>query len=249
MTRWLDQLKTNPLEWLLMPDSANPGIRYFALRDLLGRAANDPDVMAAQADVMTTGPVPVILAALTPDGYWVKPKDIYYPKYQGTVWQIMFLAQFGCDGHEDRVKKAVEYVIDHAQAKNGVFSYNGAPGGAIHCLWGNLVRALIDLGCWGDERLALAADLLARSVTGEGYERYYKSVQAWVLCAANYRAPCGWGRARLMGSEWYHLRTAPGIKPPSTCAEFLTATTSAARTSASDASVPVGSSLVIRSVM
>jgi hypothetical protein len=55
------QLKTNPLPWLLERDPANPGVRYFALRDLLHRPADAPEMIEAQAEVMETGPVPVIL--------------------------------------------------------------------------------------------------------------------------------------------------------------------------------------------
>jgi len=55
------RLKTDSLPWLLEPDEANPGVRYFVLRDLLDRPADDPQVVAAQAEVMRTGPVPAIL--------------------------------------------------------------------------------------------------------------------------------------------------------------------------------------------
>ena len=34
--------------WLLQPDDANPGVRYFALRWLLNKPDDDPDVEAAQ---------------------------------------------------------------------------------------------------------------------------------------------------------------------------------------------------------
>ena len=37
--------------WLLQPDPANPGVRYFALRDLLDQTADAPEVVAAQAAV------------------------------------------------------------------------------------------------------------------------------------------------------------------------------------------------------
>ena len=78
------------LPWLLAPDPANPGVRYFALRDLLGRAEDDPEVREARAAIMATGPVPAILSAQHPDGYWVKPGSGYSPKYRGAVWQIIF---------------------------------------------------------------------------------------------------------------------------------------------------------------
>ena len=200
MNDWKTLLKADPLPWLLEPDDANPGVRYFALRDLLDRPTGDSEVVAAQADVMRSGPVPVILDAQYPDGYWMKPGPVYSPKYRGTVWQVLFLAQLGADGRDERVRRAVDYVFTQAQAPNGAFSYNGRASGAIHCLWGNLARALLDLGYWGDERLGRAIDVLARSVTGDGYERYYRSgVQApGFVCSANYGLPCGWGAVRVL---------------------------------------------------
>jgi len=197
---WRDHLEADPLPWLLEPDEANPGVCYFALRDLLDRAADDPEVTAAQAEVMRTGPVPAILDAQYPAGYWVKPGPGYSPKYRATLWQVLFLAQLGADGRDERVRRAVEYVFAHAQAPNGAFSTNGRPSGAIHCLWGNVVRALLDLGYGGDQRLDWTIDALARSVTGEGYERYYRSgVQApGFVCSANYGLPCAWGAVRVL---------------------------------------------------
>jgi len=195
-----DRLKADPLPWLLEPDQANPGVRYFALRDLLDRADDNPEVVAAQAEVMRTGPVPAILDAQYPDGYWVKPGPGYSPKYRATLWQVLFLAQLGADGQDERVCRAVGHVFEHAQAENGGFACNGRPGTAIHCLWGNMVRALLDLGYWGDERLDRAVDALARSVTGEGYEWYRRSgVQApGFVCSANYDLPCAWGAVRAL---------------------------------------------------
>ncbi len=200
MMEWTDQLKTNPLAWLLEPDTVNPGVRYFALRDLLGRPADDPEVVAAQVDVMKTGPVPVILAAQAEEGYWVKPGPGYSPKYQSTLWSLLFLAQLGADGRDEQVRRAVEYVFDHAQTEAGAFSCSGTPSAAYHCLWGNVVRAMLDLRMWGDERLARAVDGLARSVTGDGYRQYLKSaVQApGFVCAINYGLPCGWGAIHVL---------------------------------------------------
>ena len=44
---WQDQLKADPLPWLLEPDS--PGVRYLALRYLLDRPDDDPELRAACA--------------------------------------------------------------------------------------------------------------------------------------------------------------------------------------------------------
>ncbi len=40
--------KANPIHWLLEEDDANPGVRYFALRDLLERPEADPEVLEAR---------------------------------------------------------------------------------------------------------------------------------------------------------------------------------------------------------
>jgi hypothetical protein len=200
MNDWKDLLNADPLSWLLERDEANPGVRYFALRDLLDRPADDPDLVAAQEDVMHSGPVPAILDAQSPEGYWVKPGPGYSPKYRGTFWSVLFLAQLGADGRDERVRRGVEYAFSHAQAENDAFACNGRPSTSIHCLWGNMVRALLDLGFWGDERLERAVDALARSITGEGYEWYRKGgVQGpGFLCSANYGLPCGWGAVRAL---------------------------------------------------
>jgi hypothetical protein len=200
MNNWQDQLKDNPLPWLLEQDEANPGVRFFALRDLLDRPPDHPELVAAQAEVMRVGPVPAILDAQSADGYWVKPGPGYSPKYRGTLWSVLFLAQLGADGHDERVRRAVEYVFGHAQAANDAFACNGRPSTSVHCLWGNVVRALLELGFWGDERLERAVDALARSITGEGYEWYRKGgVQGpGFVCSANYGLPCGWGAVRAL---------------------------------------------------
>ncbi|MCB9422481.1 MAG: nitrogen fixation protein NifH [Ardenticatenaceae bacterium] len=206
---WWERLNGDPLSWLLEVDGANPGVRYFALKELLARPLTDPDLIAAQKAVMETGPVPIILKNQEPDGYWVKPGPGYYPKYTGTVWQIIFLAQLGADGRDTRVKAAGEYLLEQARAPNGGFSMDAKQTGEVHCLEGNLAAALLDLGWLGDERLAEALDWLARSITGEGIApaeerdapvRYYRSGNSGPCfqCSANDHQPCAWGAVKAM---------------------------------------------------
>ena len=199
---WQTQLKGDPLAWLLEPDQANPGVRYFALRDLLDRPETDLDVAAAQEAVMTTGPVPVILKAQAPDGYWVKPGGGYSPKYRGTVWQIMFLAELGADSTDERVRRGCEYLLNHSLATNGAFSarQKPAPSFTIHCLNGNLLFALLRLGFAADPRVQAALDWQAQAITGQGQIRYYQSGTnaPGFSCGVNQGQPCGWGAAKAM---------------------------------------------------
>ncbi len=198
------------LAWLLEPDAANPGVRYCALTDLLDRPRSDPEVQAAQAAVMQSGPVPAILAAQRPDGAWAQAGPGYNPKYRSTVWSVTFLAMLGADGRDPRVRAGCAHVLDHsrAPAPYGGFSADGRPTGLIHCLEGNLAAAVLDLGWLGDQRLDEAIGWLARSVTGEGIAAadvkappyYYCSGNSGpgFLCSANNHLPCAGGVVKVM---------------------------------------------------
>ena len=146
MPDWKELLRGDPLPWLLEPDTVQPAIRYFTLRDILGRDDSDSEVKKAKAAIMSSGPAPIILAAQHSEGYWNKPGPGYGPKYQGIIWSVVFLAQLGADGANPRVRSGCEYVLSHSIAKNDGFSANGTPSAFIHCLAGNLGAALIDLG-------------------------------------------------------------------------------------------------------
>jgi hypothetical protein len=158
---------------------------------------------------MRDGPVPVILGAQEAEGYWEKPGEGYYPKYRGTVWSVIYLAQLGADPAHPGVRKAGDYVLENSRAKTGVFSLTSTPSGNIHCLNGNLGAALLDLGFGEDERLRQALDMMARFVTGEGLApagnrkeplRYLKSGSCGpgFLCSANNRLPCAWGAVKVL---------------------------------------------------
>ena len=197
------------MDWLLEEDVENPGVRYFALTDLLGHAVDDPNVLAARQSVMECGPVPAILAAQDPEGYWEKPGEGYYPKYRGTVWSITYLAQLGADPADPRVQAGGDYLLAHNIATTGVFSYSGTPAGNILCLAGNLGAALLDLGFSGDERLGRALELMARFTTGEEVApadetkaplRYFRSGACGpgFCCSANNGLPCAWGAVKVL---------------------------------------------------
>ncbi len=208
MTGWRDKSRGDPIPWLLEPDTSQPAVRYYTLRDILNRDEQDEAVRDAQSAIMSTGPVPEILAAQEPEGYWVKAGPGYSPKYRGTVWQIIFLAQLGADGTEPRVRKSCEYVLSHSTARHGGFAFNGVPSGFMHCLAGNLGAALIDLGWLGDERLQSALEWQARVVTGDGVadtksqntvERYYCYTPGpSFACGPNAGLPCAWGAVKAM---------------------------------------------------
>ena len=192
------------LDWLLEPE--DPGVRHLALRDLLRLDPADPELVAARAAAMRTDPIASILAAQHPEGYWVKPGAGYGPKYSGTTWQVVFLEQLGADGDDPRVRAACDYLIGHTQSTSGGFGYKAGervppPSTVVHCLNGNLVRALVRLGWAADPRVQRAIAWEAEAVTGEGNMHFNAATPGpGFRCGVNGGEPCGWGAAKgLLG--------------------------------------------------
>jgi hypothetical protein len=215
---WQEKLNGDSLSWLL--EDSEPNVRYLALRDLLDRPADDPDLLAARELAHQQGPIPAILNEMNPEGYWVKANAGYAPKYYGTVWSLIMLGQLGASLACDlRIERACQYLCEHALTENGQFSYNGAPSGTFDCLQGNLCGALLDLG-FDDPRLDKAFEWMARTVTGEGVApqgdkntalRYYAyQCGPGFACGPNGKQPCAWGGVKVMlalGKLPIHKRT------------------------------------------
>lgn len=200
------QLNSDPLDWLLR--SNDPGVRYLALRDVVGTPEGDAALQAARKAAHRDGPIATVLTAMNEAGYWSEPGPGYNPKYWSTVWSIILLAQLGARAEEDeRIARACAYLIEHALASGGQFSGSGAPSGTADCLQGNLCWALLELG-YADGRLPAAFEWMARSVTGEGVApkedrlasvRYYAGKCGPLFaCGSNNRLPCAWGASKVM---------------------------------------------------
>lgn len=203
---WQNKLKGDSLSWLLEDDS--PGVRYLAIRDLLDHPPDSAEVLQARQLAHEHGPIAGVLARMDRAGFWVQPGPGYGPKYRGTVWSIITLAQLGAHVDRDpRIRQACAYLIDHAMAEGGRFSISGAPSGTVDCLQGNLCTALVELG-FDHPRLTEAYDWMARTVTGEGVApasdrraavRYYSGkCGPNFACGANNKLPCAWGAVKVM---------------------------------------------------
>ncbi|MGA3058444.1 MAG: nitrogen fixation protein NifH [Candidatus Limnocylindrales bacterium] len=203
MGGWIGRVKADPLPWLL--DESMLAVRHLALRTLLDRGADDPEVVAAREAATRTDPIASILAAQSREGWWAKPGHGYGPKYTGTVWQVIFLDQLGADGDDPRVRAACEYVLDHTQTSSGGLGCSGgavgrpAPSSVVHCLHGNLLRALVGFGLLDDPRVQRALSYQAASITGEGWDRWYASTPGpGFRCGANCGDPCAWGATKAV---------------------------------------------------
>lgn len=204
---WRTAMRGDPVGWLL--EAGHPAVRHAALRDLLGRPPDDPDAVESGRAAMTTGPIAAILAAQDPAGFWEKPGPGYATKYRGTVWQLIFLDQLGADPEDPRIQRACEYVLSHTQAATGGFGASGVvrttappPSTVIHCLTGNLLRALIGFGWLADPRVGRAIDWQAGAITGEASTTWFSSGTSGpgFACAANEHLPCAWGAIKALSA-------------------------------------------------
>jgi len=198
------RIEAKVTEWLMEPGDA--GVRYLALRDLV--ETDSRELMAARQRAHAEGPIAAVLARMAKDGYWVQPWGGYYPKYTGTVWSIILLAQLGASVEMDkRIVTACSYLLEQALTRGGQFTVNGLPSGTADCLQGHLCAALVDLGC-EDLRLDRAFEWMARSVTGEGVApmtdksapvRYYAGKRGPnFACGSNNKLSCAWGAVKVM---------------------------------------------------
>ncbi len=209
---WKKLLKADPTDWLL--EESDPGVRYLALRDIVD--AGEKEVQAARTKAHREGPIAAILDNMNPAGYWVTPGLGYTPKFKSTVWSIISLAQLGASDEEDkRVHTACAYLLDHALAKGGQFTYR-RPTDIGLCLQGNLLTTLMELGC-RDDRLDIAYIWTAMRLTGEnlpsrinddglgpatgapGPFRYMKFITNPLFgCRTNKGLACGWAGVSVM---------------------------------------------------
>jgi len=211
---WQDQLNGDSLSWLLEADAPAeagtkpPGVRYLALRDLLDLPPDDPQLLEAQAQAYSHGPIATILSKMDAEGFWAEPGPGYYPKYRSTIWSLVLLAQLGASAAQDeRIRRACGYFLDHGLAPGGQITASGAPSGTADCMQGNLCWALLALG-YDDPRLEAAFEWMARSVTGEGVApnterdapvRYYAGkCGPRFACGSNDKPPCAWGGVKVM---------------------------------------------------
>ena len=131
------------LDWLLEPDE--PAIRYRALKDLLHRSEDDPEVREAQEEIPRVGWAADILRAQKPGGFWVSEESLYRPKYLSTNWMLLVLSDLGLTRDDPRIAKACDLWIARYAAADGGFGIESARTSHL-CTAGNTARALVRFG-------------------------------------------------------------------------------------------------------
>lgn len=170
------QERDQVVSWLL---SQNPAVKYWTLRDLLGRPENDPEVRMVQQSITSWSPVSELLREQHPDGYWGEPEDVYWPKWKATVWPLILLAEMGVPKEHPAIKRACEYflkVMDGQDRSWPPRTYSGEdargqwPWQSVWepCVTGNMARTLTVFGFGEDPRVREMYEWLVRYPLPDG---------------------------------------------------------------------------------
>ncbi len=153
------------LDWLLEP--SQPSIRYLTLTQLLGRREADPDVRATRAKIASKGWVAEILSRRDPAGWWVREGGWLEPRFLGTNWNLLALADLGAGREIPEVGASCEYWMGRSPLQGGGVGGFGK-GKCHHCYTGNMVRALLRMGYTEDPRISRTMEWLVRTAHPRG---------------------------------------------------------------------------------
>jgi hypothetical protein len=148
-----EQVPHVALEWLLEPQ--NPSVHAFALTELLGRDAEEDEVVEARQGIADAPYIAQILAGQHPDGHWGTPEG-YFRKHTGTAWRWLLLHELGLDPTHPQMLKAANFLLDIAfNEAQGAFG--SQPGhNAVPCYNGWLLWGLYRSGYGDDPRVGRA---------------------------------------------------------------------------------------------
>lgn len=171
------------IDWLL--DADTPSIRYLTLRHLLDRPEDDPDVQAARAAIMQTGPVPAILARQTDQGHWRGERSFYTPKYTSTHWSMVLLVELAADPGDRRVQAGAEFMLPDTETR--ALDSHAPEQQDWVCLWGNVLRYVAYCGRADDPRVANIVKTIVLASQARGWG-----------CRHNVELACSWGAVRAL---------------------------------------------------
>jgi hypothetical protein len=153
------------LNWLLEPDQ--PSVRYLTLTQLLGRKETDSDVRDAKARIPKVGWAADMLARRDPGGWWVRDRGWLEPRFLGTHWNLLALADLGASRETPEVRASCEFWMAKSPLVGGGVGGFGK-GKGHHCYTANMARGLIRLGYPEDDRVRRTMEWLVKTAHPKG---------------------------------------------------------------------------------
>ncbi len=159
-----EQLKGDPLGWLLEPD--NPSVRYWALTDILGRPAGDTEVQAARAAIARQPLAQELFACQHPEGHWGDDETKPYTA-QGTLGALSLLYTLGVKP-DKRTNAGCDSLLRFCQHDSGGFSLTKKQrSGIFPCTTGQHLPCLVYFGLGDDPRVRQAFTFGLESMSAE----------------------------------------------------------------------------------
>ncbi len=153
------------LGWLLAP--SQPSVRYLALTQVMGRRPSDPEVRAARRAIPQDPWVREILSKRDPGGWWVRDGGRMEPRFLGTHWNLLALADLGATRDLPEVRHSSEYWMAKSPLVGGGVGGLGK-GKGHHCFTANMARGLIRFGYEEDPRVRHTMEWLAATAHPNG---------------------------------------------------------------------------------
>jgi len=159
------------LAWLL--EESEPSVRYRALRELLDRLQNDPEVLAAKAQIPASEPVRKLFAKMHPDGYWLyqgKGAGVDYRWPNSTHLTLGYLAELGMDRSDERIARAVDRYLTLPPVAQDRPRWEHPPDYRNHqsCLYAYNLRSFVMLGYRDDPRIEERVQVLLSDTRWDG---------------------------------------------------------------------------------
>lgn len=153
------------IDWLLEKDQ--PSIRYLALTQLLRRKETDSEVREAKASIPKFGWAAEVLARRDPLGWWARDRGWLEPRFVGTHWNMLALADLGATRAIPEVDRSSEYWMAKSPLEGGGVGGFGK-GKGHHCYTANMARGLIRLGFEDDRRVRKTLEWIVQTAHPKG---------------------------------------------------------------------------------
>ena len=153
------------IDWLLEP--SQPAIRFLTLTQVLGRAGANPEVRSARARIRDDPWVREMLAHRDPGGWWVRDRGWLEPRFLGTHWNLLALADLGVTRELPEIRDSCEYWMRKSPLVGGGVGGFGK-GKGHHCYTANMARGLIRFGYADDPRVQRTMEWLVRTAHPKG---------------------------------------------------------------------------------